>query len=44
MFLIMVIIQDFTYIDDIVEGILKTLYNPPSNNDNWNNNQPDPVK
>ena len=35
--------RDFTYIDDIVEGILKTLYNPPSNNDNWNNNQPDPA-
>ena len=35
--------RDFTYIDDIVEGIIKTLDNPASININWNSNQPDPA-
>ena len=35
--------RDFTYIDDIVEGVIKTLDNPSKNNDNWNSNQPDPA-
>ena len=35
--------RDFTYIDDIVEGIIKTLDNPSKGNDNWNSNQPDPA-
>ena len=35
--------RDFTYIDDIVEGIIKTLDNPATANVNWNSNQPDPA-
>ena len=35
--------RDFTYIDDIVEGVIKTLDNPASSNVNWNSNQPDPA-
>jgi UDP-glucuronate 4-epimerase len=34
--------RDFTYIDDIVEGIVRLLHLPPSANPNWNRNQPDP--
>ena len=30
--------RDFTYIDDIVEGVIKIL-----GNDNWNSDQPDPA-
>ena len=35
--------RDFTYIDDIVEGVIKTLDNPATNNIEWNSNQPDPA-
>jgi UDP-glucuronate 4-epimerase len=35
--------RDFTYIDDIVEGIIRTLDNPATINVNWNSNQPDPA-
>jgi UDP-glucuronate 4-epimerase len=35
--------RDFTYIDDIVEGIIKTLDNPATSNGNWNSKQPDPA-
>ena len=35
--------RDFTYIDDIVEGIIKTLDNPAISNINWNSKQPDPA-
>ena len=35
--------RDFTYIDDIVEGVIKTLDNPPQSNDTWNGNNPDPA-
>lgn len=35
--------RDFTYIDDIVEGVIKTLDNPAINNIEWNSNQPDPA-
>jgi len=35
--------RDFTYIDDIVEGVIKTLDNPAKKNINWNSNQPDPA-
>ena len=35
--------RDFTYIDDIVEGIIKTLDDPASGNQNWNSNLPDPA-
>ena len=34
--------RDFTYVDDIVEGIIKTLDNPANKNEDWNSNQPDP--
>ena len=33
--------RDFTYIDDIVEGVIKTLDNHATSNLNWNSNQPD---
>jgi UDP-glucuronate 4-epimerase len=35
--------RDFTYIDDIVEGIIKALDNPAVSNSNWNSNFPDPA-
>jgi UDP-glucuronate 4-epimerase len=35
--------RDFTYIDDIVEGVIKTLDNPATGNVDWNSNQPDPA-
>ena len=35
--------RDFTYIDDIVEGVIKTFDNPATANENWNSNQPDPA-
>jgi UDP-glucuronate 4-epimerase len=34
--------RDFTYIDDIVNGLIKTLDNPSTSNINWNSMQPDP--
>jgi UDP-glucuronate 4-epimerase len=34
--------RDFTYIDDIVEGIIRTLDRPASSNLNWNGAKPDP--
>ena len=34
--------RDFTYIDDIVEGIILTLDSPARSNAKWNSNQPDP--
>ena len=33
--------RDFTYIDDIVEGLIKTLGNPATRNQKWNGNSPD---
>jgi UDP-glucuronate 4-epimerase len=35
--------RDFTYIDDIVDGVIKALDNQSSSNLNWNSNQPDPA-
>lgn len=35
--------RDFTYIDDIVEGIIKTLDNPATKNSNWKSSRPDPA-
>ena len=35
--------RDFTYIDDIVEGVIKTLDNNATSNINWNSIQPDPA-
>ena len=33
--------RDFTYIDDIVEGIIKVIDNPAQINNDWNANEPD---
>ena len=35
--------RDFTYIDDIVNGVIKALDSPAVCNDNWNSRQPDPA-
>lgn len=35
--------RDFTYIDDIVAGIIKAIDNKATSNPNWNGNQPDPA-
>jgi UDP-glucuronate 4-epimerase len=34
--------RDFTYIDDIVEGIIRTLDNTTESNPNWDGKKPDP--
>ena len=34
--------RSFTYIDDIVEGVIRALDNPPSANLSWNSAAPDP--
>ena len=34
--------RDFTYIDDIVEGVIRVLDRPASANGDWNSDQPDP--
>lgn len=34
--------RDFTYIDDIVEGVIRTLDNTASSNPNWSGDYPDP--
>jgi len=36
--------RDFTYIDDIVEGVIKTVDHPVIGDVNWDSNQPDPSK
>lgn len=33
--------RDFTYIDDIVDGIVKLIFHLPEPNPNWNGNNPD---
>jgi UDP-glucuronate 4-epimerase len=35
--------RDFTYIDDIVEGIIRVIDRPASPNKNWDSNNPDPA-
>ena len=35
--------RSFTYVDDIAEGIVRALDNPPAKNPDWNSNQPDPA-
>ncbi len=35
--------RDFTYIDDIVEGVVRSLDKIPSANDKWDGNNPDPA-
>ena len=34
--------RDFTYIDDIVEGVIRVLDQPATSNPEWNGYQPDP--
>ncbi|MDD2316036.1 MAG: NAD-dependent epimerase [Desulfobacterales bacterium] len=34
--------RDFTYIDDIVEGVFRVLHRPAQSNSRWNGNHPDP--
>lgn len=34
--------RDFTYIDDIVEGIVRVIDNPPAGNSAWSGMHPDP--
>ena len=34
--------RDFTYIDDIVEGVIRVLDQPAMPNQNWDSGQPDP--
>jgi UDP-glucuronate 4-epimerase len=35
--------RDFTYIDDIANGIIKTVQNPSQINQNWDGENPDPA-
>jgi len=34
--------RDFTYIDDIIEGVLRVMDKPPTGNKNWRGKRPDP--
>ncbi|MFO1461414.1 MAG: NAD-dependent epimerase [Verrucomicrobiota bacterium] len=34
--------RDFTYVDDIVEGVLRVMDRPPAPNPEWNSENPDP--
>ena len=34
--------RDFTYIEDIIEGVLRVIDNPADSNVNWNGKNPDP--
>lgn len=36
-------VRDFTYIDDIVEGIVRVIDHPPAGNPDWNGLTPDPA-
>ena len=35
-------VRDFTYVDDIVEGIKRVIANPPQGNSDWTGEHPDP--
>jgi UDP-glucuronate 4-epimerase len=35
--------RDFTYVDDIVEGIVRVIDNPPAGDKNWTGKNPDPA-
>lgn len=35
--------RSFTYVDDIVEGVIRTLDTVPTRNSQWNGNAPDPA-
>lgn len=34
--------RDFTYIDDIIEGVVRVIDNPPKGNKSWTGKHPDP--
>jgi UDP-glucuronate 4-epimerase len=34
--------RDFTYIDDIIEGVVRVMAKPPQPNTKWDSNSPDP--
>jgi UDP-glucuronate 4-epimerase len=34
--------RDFTYIDDIIEGVVRVIHRPPGPNQKWDSNHPDP--
>ena len=34
--------RDFTYVDDIVEGVIRTLDHPATPNQSWSGDRPDP--
>jgi UDP-glucuronate 4-epimerase len=36
-------VRDFTYVDDIVEGVIRVLDRPPSGNPQWDPMHPDPA-
>ena len=36
-------LRDFTYVDDIVEGIIRVMENPPRGNPRWTGEHPDPA-
>ena len=35
--------RSFTYIDDIVEGVIRAMDHPPGKNPGWDSNKPDPA-
>ncbi len=35
--------RDFTYVDDIVEGLIRVIDSNPQPNENWNSDAPDPA-
>ncbi|MGE5579012.1 MAG: NAD-dependent epimerase [Bacillota bacterium] len=35
--------RDFTFIDDVVEGIVRLMGRPPTSNANWDSSDPDPA-
>lgn len=35
-------LRDFTYIDDVVEGVIRVIDKPAKSNSNWNGENPDP--
>lgn len=35
--------RSFTYVDDIAEGVVRALDNPPEKNPGWDSNKPDPA-
>jgi UDP-glucuronate 4-epimerase len=35
--------RDFTYVDDIVEGVYRLISKPPEPNENWTGDDPDPA-